>query len=177
VNGSPDPITEAKEYQEYLLGALGSDDPAVAQASTPAVLRELLADAGDDLRTSPAAGEWSALECLAHITGAEIVYSGRYRWILAHDEPPLIGYDQDRWVSGLPQDRQDPAALLDLFDALRGANLRLWNGSTEAERARAGIHAERGPESFDLSFRLIAGHDRIHAAQARRALASVRGTS
>jgi hypothetical protein len=33
-----------------------------------------------------------------------------------------------------------------------------------------GLHAERGPESFDLLFRMIAGHDRFHLAQARRAL-------
>jgi hypothetical protein len=32
------------------------------------------------------------------------------------------------------------------------------------------MHAERGPESFDLAFRMIAGHDRFHLAQARRAL-------
>jgi hypothetical protein len=33
-----------------------------------------------------------------------------------------------------------------------------------------GIHEERGPESFDLTFRLIAGHDRNHLRQARRIL-------
>jgi hypothetical protein len=35
-----------------------------------------------------------------------------------------------------------------------------------------GIHEERGPESYDLTFRLIAGHDRIHLAQARESLQS-----
>jgi DinB superfamily len=175
VSEPPDPITQAKEYQEYLLGALGADDPSRAQATTPATLRELVADAGGDVRTSPAPGEWSALECVAHITGAELVCAARYRWILAHDEPPLIGYDQDLWVSRLPQDRQDPSKLLNLFEALREANVRLWDGSTEAERARFGVHAERGPESFDLLFRMMGGHDRIHTDQARRALATVRG--
>jgi hypothetical protein len=176
VSEAPDPITQAKEYQEYLLAALGPDDPARAQAATPAALRELVARAGDDLRTPPSPDEWSVLECVAHVAGAEIVMSGRYRWILAQDEPPLIGYDQDLWVARLRQDREDPPQLLDLFEALRTANLRLWNGSTEAERARFGVHAERGPESFDLSFRMIGGHDRIHADQARRALAIVRGS-
>jgi hypothetical protein len=36
-----------------------------------------------------------------------------------------------------------------------------------------GIHAERGRESFDLLFRMLAGHDRFHLAQARRALDAV----
>jgi hypothetical protein len=36
------------------------------------------------------------------------------------------------------------------------------------------VHSERGNESFDLLFRMIAGHDRFHLAQARRALDAVR---
>jgi len=36
------------------------------------------------------------------------------------------------------------------------------------------MHRERGPESYDLTFRLAAGHDRVHLAQARRALTAVR---
>jgi hypothetical protein len=174
VSDAPDPITQAKEYQEYLLDALGDDDPAEAQATTPGTLRALVADAGDDLRTVPEPGEWSVLECVAHLVDAELVCSGRYRWILAHDEPPLIGYDQERWVSRIPQDRDDPSTMLDVFEALRAANVRLWHGSSEAERARVGIHAERGPESYDLTFRMLGGHDRVHVAQARRALETVR---
>ena len=171
----PDPITQAKEYQEYLLAALGADDPAEAQATTPEALRSLFADGGADLSAIPAPGEWSALECVAHILGAEIVVSGRYRWILAEDEPPLIGYDQDLWVGRLPQDRAEPAAMLHTFDALRASNVRLWAGTSESERTRFGVHAERGQESYDLTFRMIAGHDRIHLAQAREALAAARG--
>ena len=174
MSDAPDPITQAKEYQEYLLAALGADDPADAQATTPGTLRDLVAEAGDDLRTAPEPGEWSVLECVAHLVDAEIVCSGRYRWILAHDEPPLIGYDQERWVSRIPQDRDDPATMLDLFEALRAANVRLWHGSSEAERARFGVHAERGEESYDLTFRMLGGHDRVHVAQARRALEAVR---
>ena len=174
-NEAPDPITQAREYQEYLLAALGPDDPADVQALTPGALRELFREAGGDLATAPAPGEWSALECAAHMLGAEIVYAGRYRWIVAHDEPPLIGYDQDLWVARLPQDRVHPWGMLDLFQTLREANIQLWLGSSGADRARAGLHAERGPESFDLSFRLIAGHDRVHLAQAERALETVRG--
>jgi hypothetical protein len=38
------------------------------------------------------------------------------------------------------------------------------------------MHAERGPESYELTFRLIAGHDRFHLAQAERALDAVRSS-
>jgi hypothetical protein len=36
-----------------------------------------------------------------------------------------------------------------------------------------GIHAERGPESYDLTFRMLAGHDRFHLEQARRAISAL----
>jgi hypothetical protein len=55
---SPDPVREAKAYQQSLLDALGADDPADAQASTPSRIRRLVEAAGGDLRTRPAAGEW-----------------------------------------------------------------------------------------------------------------------
>jgi hypothetical protein len=172
----PDPVDEPAAYQALLLSMLGEDDPADAQAATPGALRALFAEAGPDLATRPAAGEWSVLECAGHILDAEIVYSGRYRFILAHDRPPLPGYDQDLWVDRLHHAADDPAALLTLFETLREANLVLWRRTPMPGRARVGMHAERGPESYDLSFRLIAGHDRLHLEQARRALASVRET-
>jgi hypothetical protein len=167
---SPDPVTQAAEYQQHLLGLLGDDDPAEVQAATPAALRGTLAEAGDRVRERPQPDEWSVLECAGHIADAELVVSGRLRWIVAHDEPPLIGYDQDLWVDRLHHNEGEPEALLRNFEAMRVANLALWSRSTEAERARVGHHAERGPESFDLTFRLLAGHDRFHLGQIRRTL-------
>ena len=173
---SPDPVREAKAYQDSLLAALGDDDPAAAQATTPDRIRRLLADAGPDLRAEPEPGEWSVLECIGHVTDAETVMSARYRWVLAHDEPELIGYDQDLWVDGLRHNDDDPAELLAAFEAARRANIALWRRSTPEQRARVGVHRERGRESFDLMFRLLAGHDRVHLDQADRALASLRAS-
>jgi DinB superfamily len=167
-------LAAGRDYQALLLDALGDDDPAEAAADAPARIRALIDDAGLELRTRPAPREWSALLCIAHIADAELVWSGRYRFVLAHEAPELPGYDQDRFVDQLHGDDDDPERLLALFAALRTSNLELWRQATPAERARVGIHGERGPESFELMFRMLAGHDRIHLAQARRALDSVR---
>ena len=172
---SPDPVTEGAAYQRQLLDQLGSDDPAEAQAQTVAAIHELFAEAGRELRSRPEEGEWSALECAGHILDAEIVSSARYRWILAHDQPELTPYDQERWASRLRHVDDDPALLLATFEALRRANLDLWRRVPVEDRGRIGLHRERGPESYELTFRLIAGHDRLHVGQARRALAAVRG--
>jgi DinB superfamily len=169
----PDPVAAPQAYQEFLLAALNGDDPATVQAATPAAMRHLVAESEPQhLRTRPRAGEWSALETLGHMLDAEIVSSARYRFIVAHETPPLIGYDQDLWVQGLRHNDDDVSALLDHFEAMRLANVRMWGRSSSAERSRVGHHEERGPESYELTFRLIAGHDRIHLAQAREAVQS-----
>lgn len=171
---SPDPVSDAAAYQRLLLGLLGDADPATVQAGTPEALHTLVEEAGTDLRTRPAAAEWSVVELIGHITDAELVSSGRYRWILAHDTPAIPGYDQDRWTERLRHGEADAGSLVALFDALRAANLDLWRRTPVGERSRYGVHAERGPESYELTFRLIAGHDRFHLAQARRTLEQVR---
>ena len=174
---APDPVAQAAAYQQSLLAALGDDDPADVQAEAPANIRALLADAGPDLRTRPAPREWSALLCLAHIVDAEVVMTGRYRWTLAHDRPELIGYDQDLWADNLHGDDDDPEVLLRLFEPLRAANIALWRAASPADRQRVAVHRERGAESYDLMFRMLAGLDRVHLAQARRAVVAARGSS
>jgi hypothetical protein len=159
-----------------LLEALGDDDPADVQSQAPANIRGMLADAGPHLRTRPAPREWSALLCLAHIVDAEVVMTGRYRWTLAHDRPELIGYDQDLWADNL-HGEDDPEDLLRVFEPLRAANIALWRGMSSADRARVAIHRERGPESIDLMFRMLGGHDRVHIAQARRAIEAARASA
>jgi hypothetical protein len=63
-----------------------------------------------------------------------------------------------------------PEELLAVFSALRTANLRLWRRSAADDRARVAMHAERGTESYELMFRMIAGHDRFHLNQMRDTL-------
>ena len=171
---TPDPIAEAAAYQRLLLSLLGDDDPMDVQDATPAKLHALLAEAGPNLRTRPAPKEWSVIELLGHLVDAEMVMSARYRWTISQDKPPLPGYDQDLWVDRLRHYADEPDALLGTFAALRGANLGLWQRSSESDRERVAMHAERGPESYSLMFRMLAGHDRFHLDQMRETLRTVR---
>lgn len=166
---TPDPVEEAAEYQRFLLAKLGDDDPTEVQAEAPSALRAIFREAGDRLRARPAPSEWSVLEVAGHMLDAEVIASARYRWILSEDRPRLVGYDQELWMDRLRHADEDPGELLAAFEALRNANLSLWARATEEDRARLGLHEERGPESYELTFRLIAGHDRNHLAQARAA--------
>jgi hypothetical protein len=170
-----DPVATPDAYRREVLSWLGDDDPAVVQGATAAALRTLVSAAGSQIRIRPEPTEWSVIECLGHLVDSEIITSARVRWILAEDEPDIVGYDQDRWVDGLRHREDDPDDLITVFVALREANLRLWASRPAVDRERFGIHSERGPESYELINRLQAGHDRFHLAQAERALAAIQG--
>jgi hypothetical protein len=173
-NASPDPVTEAHAYQELLLALLGRDEPDSVQERTESAVRSVLKDAGSDLRRRPASAEWSVMELIGHLADAELVMSARYRWTLSQDRPPLLGYDQDLWVTRLRHNDGQPDELLAVFSALRAANLQLWRRSSADDRQRLAMHAERGPESYELMFRMLAGHDRFHLNQMRDTLRRLR---
>jgi hypothetical protein len=170
-----DPVASPDAYRREILSWLGDDDPAAVQTATGERMRSIVRAAGDRLRIRPEPREWSVIECVGHLVDSEVIVSARVRWILAEDEPEILGYDQDRWVDGLRHRDDDPDDLIALFDALRAANLRLWATTPVAARERFGVHNERGPETYGLIVRMTAGHDRFHLAQADRALAAVRG--
>jgi hypothetical protein len=164
----------ADAYRQPVLDALGADGPDDVQAAEVERWRELVKLAAGDLQTRPAPAEWSVIECLGHMADSELVTAARYRWVLAEDEPALQGWNQAAWANRLAHVADDPAVLLETFAALRRANRDLWRRTPAADRERIGMHAERGPESYGLLFRLQAGHGRVHLAQAERALAAVR---
>jgi len=171
---SSDALAAGRAYQQQLLSLLGGDDPAEVAQTTGSSVQSLVKEAGSELSRRPAPGEWSVLELVGHLVDAEIVMSGRYRWAISQDEPPLLGYDQDLWVARLRHNEAQPGELLAVFSALRAANLRLWRRSTAEDRERVAMHSERGPESYGLMFRMLAGHDRFHLNQMRDTLRLLR---
>jgi hypothetical protein len=162
-------------YRAGLLGLVGDDDPAEVQAATPDLLRRRVeaASAAGVLRERPAPSEWSVLGLVGHLLDGEIFASARYRWILGHDAPTMQGYDQDLVADASGHDDADVDILLGAWEGLRRANLALWARSTPEQRLREGVHAERGPSTYDILFREIAGHDRFHLEQMDRTLAAV----
>ncbi len=177
LDASLDPVAAGKEYRDTLLNLLGDQDPTKVIQRLPEDVEALIREAGEHLRTRPEPGEWSVIELLGHMVDAELVVAGRLRWILANDEPPLMAYDQDLWVERLRHQDDDPDEILALWKALIHSHVRLWNRTSETDRARVGMHAERGPESFDVTFRMLAGHGLLHLAQMRRTLAQVAGAT
>lgn len=154
---------------------LGGADPFASQRGLPGRLRAQLAglpEAAADFRPGP--DEWSAREVLAHLVHSEIVYGYRYRAILAEPEGAIAGYDQEAWTAALPEGAWPVDVLLGHLEALKAVNVALLEATTADERARWGLHAERGPESLAALIGGLAGHDLVHEAQIAANLAAWR---
>jgi hypothetical protein len=158
----------AQTYVRNLLDLLGDRNPRAVMEEQAAALRALAAGDPALLRAPEGPGKWSVLQVLQHLADTETVYGYRIRMIVAHDEPPIQGYDQDLWAERLRYNDDDPALVLEEFEAMRRRNLRLYRSLRPEELERAGLHSERGRESAGLIVRMLAGHDLVHRRQVER---------
>ncbi len=148
------------------IAALGNADPFISQRQTASRIRQAVAGLDDEaLHWRPAPGDWTIAETIAHLVQTEIVYGYRYRAIVANPYNPIAGYDQEAWASELPEAQRAPGELLADLDALKRINVAFLERLTSVQRARWGVHAERGPESVAALIGAIAGHDILHERQ------------
>jgi hypothetical protein len=160
--------------EKALLDELGDLDPVEIYADNADHWVTLIDQAGQLVCVQTASGEWSALDILAHLVVVEITNGLCYRAMLVQESPDLPDFDAGAWASVLRTPGIQALALLRMFRALRADTLVFWGSLDAAARARVGIHSECGPESIELRFRMLAGHDIQHLAQARRTVALVR---
>lgn len=161
----------AGQVVQALLDLLGDRPPLEVLAETPGWLTGRLAEqAPAALRRPEAPGKWSVAAVVAHLADTEMVVGVRSRFTVGDLEPPLPGFDQDRWAAEFRYLEADPAESLATFRAVRESNLRHWNGLDAGQWRRVGHHSERGPVSADLNARITAGHDLVHRRQIDRIL-------
>jgi len=159
----------ASAYTSAILSLLGTRDPRVVLEDTPRTLRRTVgALSGRQVAEREAPGKWSVRHVVQHLADSELVCGYRVRMVLAHDRPPLIGYDQDLWADRLHYDEARLDEALDQFDVLRHSNLRLFGRASDPDLQRVGVHAERGEESIAHMIRMYAGHDILHLRQIER---------
>jgi hypothetical protein len=176
VTHGPDPVTQVDAYLASLHDALGSRDPFEVLRTMPSELKRAIDGLStESINTPEGPGKWSIRDVVQHLADSELVGGYRFRMILAHDRPTLIGYDQDLWASRLRYSEADVRTALEDFTRLRQANVRLFERASPAERERVGIHAERGEESIAQLIPTYAGHDIVHLRQIARIGRAVAG--
>ncbi len=135
----------------------------------PAEVRAALAGAGEAELNWAQPGRWSPRQVAFHLLDTEIIYSTRFRKILAEDDAELPAFDQERWAAAC-SDGRDLANALSAFEALRQDNVALLRAAATAPAAlgRSGRHPEYGRLTLRDHLLHISYHDHNHAEQIRR---------
>jgi len=168
-NSATSAAENAADYVGAILELLGDREAMVVLRETPAALPQAIDGLSPQQLCEPERlGKWSIVQILQHLADSDIVWAWRLRVILAQDRPPLTGYDQDLWAERLHYEEADAREAIELFTALRRANLRLIERASPADLRRVGVHVERGEETLEHLRRLYAGHDLLHLRQIAR---------
>ncbi len=121
----------------------------------------------EQLQRPESAGKWSIAEVIAHLAQFEMIVALRIRIILAADTPPLIAFDQERWIRDVY--RNEPASeLIEQLTFIRGMNLKLFERLTADEWERAGIHPEYGHNTIRQLVERFERHQEKHLKQIER---------
>lgn len=119
------------------------------------------------LQRRPAAGEWSAVECLQHLIDTEReVFPVRVRYFLKGEDLPNYNPNKQEVKPGELQ----PVELAQEFSMLREGSLQLLGTLATADLSRQARHEEMGLVSLGQMLNEWAGHDLMHTVQAERAL-------
>jgi hypothetical protein len=160
-----------QEYIKRISGHVEGQEPLKVQAATPKKLERLIKGVpAGKLRKRPAPGKWSVAEILAHLADGEIAVGWRMRAILGSPGTPVVAFDQDSWVTALHYEKRDARKSVELFRAMREANLALLKTLTPEQWKHFGMHSERGEETIEHIAKLDAGHDLNHLKQIERIL-------
>lgn len=99
----------------------------------------------DDLLARPGPGAWSIQELVIHVVDSDFVGSDRMKRVIAEDNPPLIGFDENLWIEHHAPHEQSLEDAITLFDVGRRQMTRIFRQLPDEAFARTGQHNERGP--------------------------------
>lgn len=125
-------------------------------------IHSLLKDISDTTAAaSPAPGEWSIKEVIAHLSDAERLFAFRALWFARGEQSALPGMEPNPWVALSNANRRTMHDLLAEFDQVRAASLSLFSNLDAAAWQRQGIASEMVISVRALAW-IIAGHECHH---------------
>ena len=147
------------------------EDLMARYARGPGQIRAALARVPEEaLKWRPGPGRWSAHEVVVHCADSETNSALRIRYLLAEEDPVIIGYDQEEWARAFVDHSEPLPPALAAVETARGRTVPLRRRLSEADWAKAGRHTESGPSTVEEWMRTYAAHLEGHAAQIERCL-------
>lgn len=114
------------------------------------------------LTAFPIPGTWSIQQIVVHLADTDAIATYRMKRIIAEDHPSWDVYDENRFVTGLLYQQQDPHLAAELFRLNRVATADLLRKLPDSAFERVAIHPEIGEMSLGRLLRIYAWHAEHH---------------
>jgi uncharacterized damage-inducible protein DinB len=122
------------------------------------------------LSRRPDEQNWSAKEIICHVRDTEEYFLTRFQMILSFDEPKFLPADAGRWAAERQYLRNDVGEALTAFRQRRRETLSFVKEIKADQWERTCLHPIRGRMTLRDYLNLLAGHDKNHLDQIKRAL-------
>lgn len=122
------------------------------------------------LKWKPNPEKWSAHEVILHCADSETNAAMRIRYVVAEDNPLIVGYDQDIWVKKFNYHSLPIDLALKTIESVRAYTSALLKNLTENDWMKKAKHTEYGEYSAEKWLQLYSEHLEVHAKQLERIL-------
>ena len=119
--------------------------------------------------------EWAPAKVFAHLRAANAILEPRIMFVLVRDNPPLVGYDDARWLEVGRFESMPVTESLESMRLHRSELLRALRGIAREDWERTGTHEVRGPMTVLEIAQQIAEQEDDHIAQIERSIGERRG--
>jgi uncharacterized damage-inducible protein DinB len=125
----------------------------------PDLLRRVVAGMSkEQLQARPIPGKWSTLEVVCHLADYEPILADRMKRIISHDQPTLLGADENRFAEHLYYQDRDIEEELQIIEWTRKQMARILKQLPAEAFQRTGVHSERGPMTLQRLLELSVKH-------------------
>lgn len=129
------------------------------------ILRQAVAGMNrQQMLARPVAGKWSTLEVVCHLADFDPILADRMKQIIALDQPPMKGIDENRFASALAYEDRDLEEELAVITSTRKQMARILRKLPDSALERVGVHSERGPITLERMLTISARHIPHHTA-------------
>lgn len=122
----------------------------------------------------PGPEKWSVHEVVCHCADSETNAAMRIRYLVAEENPVIVGYDQARWARVLDYHHARIELALAAVDVMRAHTVNLLRLLPESAWSIVATHTDSGTYSTEDWLKIYAEHLEKHSRQIDRNLAAWR---
>ena len=110
------------------------------------------------LNATPVPGTWSIQQIVIHLMDSDLIWTDRFKRVIAEENPSLIGYDETKFAANLHYELWSIEEAITIFELNRKNFAKVLKVLPDSVFARHGTHNERGEVRLGDMIAVIVTH-------------------